>query len=782
MKGFYTRVHLVVLMAITLFIGCKRSDADVIQNPTTPGVITPVDDLIQVKASISGIVLDETNKPIADAVVTSGAATTTTNRNGMFSFKGISVSKENGSVTVVKAGYFKGIRSFKTIADKDNAVRIQLMAKTLSGTVDAASGGVVNSNGNASISFPANAFLTSTDAVYTGAVKIYSRWIDPTAANLASIIPGDLRGVDTNGIESILTTYGMVGAELEDASGNPLKIANGKKATISFPLPASLTGSAPANITLWHFDDATARWKENGKATKTGNTYIAEVDKFSFWNCDIPSGYLFIDLTLVNSATNSPFVNTSIRIRRISNGTYGYGIANYAGFVSVAVPSNEALELEVVSYACNTVSVLYTQNIAPLTTNKSLGNININLPANQYIAFSGVALNCNNAPVTDGYVSFYGSGGANAFVNIGANGSFNFSILNCSGSSMAYECQAIDYNSGQQSSLLTGTASGNGSVNLGNILACGSLAGANVYVAGSIGFRAVFWKNSVATYVPEADVAGSIFVSGNDVYVVMQDYNNTSSKYMVKLWKNGIVTNITDATYNATPTSIFVSGSDVYITGWENTATRPIAKLWKNGVAINLTNGDRNAEARSVYVSGSDVYVAGAEEDGNGKMVAKLWKNGVPTIVSTSGVFTAIANSVFVSGSDVYVAVVEAVSSTFLVRLWKNGIATNITDGTNDAYAASVFVSGNDVYLAGGEDSANAKRVAKIWKNGVATNLTNGTNYAEANSVFVSGNDVYVVGTEAKSFRQAARLWKNGIASYLGDGVEKEYAGCVFVK
>lgn len=169
----------VVLMAITLFLGCKRNDPDIIQNPTTPGVSAPVDDLIQVKASVSGIVLDETNKPIANAIVTSGAATTITNTNGIFSFNGISLSKENGSVTVVKAGYFKGVRSFKTIADKNNAVRIQLMPRALSGSVNAATGGLIDANGNATINFPANAFVTSTVAAYTGAVKVYSRWIDP---------------------------------------------------------------------------------------------------------------------------------------------------------------------------------------------------------------------------------------------------------------------------------------------------------------------------------------------------------------------------------------------------------------------------------------------------------------------------------------------------------------------------------------------------------------------------------------------------------------------------
>ena len=86
-----------------------------------------------------------------------------------------------------------------------------------------------------------------------------------------------------------------------------------------------------------------------------------------------------------------------------------------------------------------------------------------------------------------------------------------------------------------------------------------------------------------------------------------------------------------------------------------------------------------------------------------------------------------------------------------------------------------------DVYVAGFETSGT-KRVAKVWKNGVATSLTNGSNDASAVSVYVSGTDVYVAGAEVPNFyAHAAKVWKNGVVSSLTNGVNSAVAHSIFV-
>lgn len=371
---------LLLLLIFLVQTGCKKSDS--VSDNGTPVLEPPVitNDAVKVAATITGSVIDENNQPVANAIVTSDTYSGTTDAMGNFSFRNINISAANGHVTVVKTGYFNGIRSFVTEAGKNNFVKIQLIKQTLTGTIPSAAGGSVNTNG-AVINFPANAFVTAAGAAYSGNVKVYANWIDPTAYNLPLIIPGDLRGINSSNGEYLLKSYGMVGAELRDDNGNTLKIAPGKTAAVTFPIPASLQGTAPDSIPLWHFDETAARWKLEGKAVKNGNNYIAQVDKFSFWNVDVPANFIKLDMRFYNIANNSPMANTLVKVTSLVTNTSVYDYTNDSGYVSGYVPKNEALKLELITNTfCNGNTVVYTQNIGSYTSNTSLGNIGVTIP------------------------------------------------------------------------------------------------------------------------------------------------------------------------------------------------------------------------------------------------------------------------------------------------------------------------------------------------------------------------------------------------------------------
>ena len=276
----------------------------------------------------------------------------------------------------------------------------------------------------------------------------------------------------------------------------------------------------------------------------------------------------------------------------------------------------------------------------------------------------------------------------------------------------------------------------------------------SVYVAGSsysYGLHATLWKNGVPQQLSSDDsYASSVFVSGSDVYVAGDENQNRAV-----LWKNGTRQQLSNDESEAN--SVFVSGGDVYVAGWDHDVNSDArAVLWKNGTRQQLSNN--YSRAYSVYVSGNDVYVAGKD---NG--CAVLWKNGNRQQLSTN--YLSFANSVFVSGGDVYVAGHDNECAV----LWKNGTRQQLS--SNLSVAKSVYVSGNDVYVAV-YDEENGR--SELWKNGTRQQLGNGS---YATSVFVSGNDVYVAGKD----NDCAVLWKNGTRQQLSNNYYS-VAYSVFVK
>ncbi len=280
---------------------------------------------------------------------------------------------------------------------------------------------------------------------------------------------------------------------------------------------------------------------------------------------------------------------------------------------------------------------------------------------------------------------------------------------------------------------------------------------ADVYIAGfeSNGTKSVakYWKNGVATSLTDGTQSAwamAIQVVGTDVYVA--GYESNGTKAVAKVWKNGVATSLTDGTQNAEARAITVVGTDVYVAGNESNGTVNVAKYWKNGVATTLGLGVANSYGQGITVDGTDVYVAGEESGG------KIWKNGVATaIAGTSGI-----GNIVIDGADVYGSTTTGGKSGYV----KNGVTTTLGAAGGQSY--SMAISNGDIYVAG-SDGTN---VFKLWKNGVATNLTTGANgiinYILA--VRVLRSDVYVAFMENIAGVNAIKLYKNGVITNITDG------------
>ncbi|MEQ1553290.1 MAG: carboxypeptidase-like regulatory domain-containing protein [Ferruginibacter sp.] len=438
-------IHFAFFVAISLLLfSCQKS---ILSDTIAP---TDSNNLVATMlTSTSGFVTNENNLPVQGATVTAGAKTTITDKYGYFEINNAELVKNAAFVTVVKPGYFKGIKTWIANDAKPSFFRIKLLPKINVGTVNATTGGDVTLVGGMKIIFPAGGVKNAiTNAAYAGTVSVLAQWLNPTATDLNSIMPGDLRGKDASGALKLLTTYGMAAVELVGSAGELLQIANGKKATLSMPIPTSILANAPATIPLWHFDENLALWKEEGTATKVGNTYVGDVAHFSFWNCDVPNNYVQFNCTVVNTA-GLPVQNAVVKISMVSNpNNAASGCTNEAGYVNGAVPNNANLLLEVFgNYTCNTAA--FSQTFNTTNTNITYGNVVINTTTN-LATINGSVTNCSNAPVTNGYIILQ-NGYVFSRYNLSATGTYSINQIRCSAAANNINFVAEDITAAQQS-------------------------------------------------------------------------------------------------------------------------------------------------------------------------------------------------------------------------------------------------------------------------------------------------------------------------------------------
>jgi hypothetical protein len=449
--------YLFLLFFMTLAIfSCRKDTEDILVTD-----ITYQPPLIQVSGDLLVQVVDFAGNPVAGADIRVGQLTAQSGEQGLHRFKDLSLNAAGTFVQVTAAGYFPGSTRFFPRPNADNVVRIGLIPADVVGQVPAQSGGTVSLSNGARVSLPANGVVSDNGTAYNGQVSVAMHWINPTANNLHDIMPGNLQGIDRNNREVSMATYGMLAVTLSGASGEPLQVAPGQRATLTFPLPPAYRVSAPGSIPLWYFDESRGLWIEEGRAYLQGNAYVGEVSHFSFWNVDVP--YPLVDITGTLHINGQPATGRLIYIRAAGLNAVGSGLTNAEGGFAGKVPKDQALTLEV-SGPCGVVGNI---NIGPLSSNTDLGVLNVTVNVN-HSSVSGQLVDCNNQPVTEGAVIMSWAN-QSLVVPVGAGGSFQAMLQVCNSSSLSF--RAVDFANAYVSATQTMTMT-NAPMDLGQITVC----------------------------------------------------------------------------------------------------------------------------------------------------------------------------------------------------------------------------------------------------------------------------------------------------------------------
>jgi hypothetical protein len=456
------KFSLFLLSILVLAIGCREDD--MMPPDTNPN---PTEEVTRIANSVLGMVIDEDGLPVADALVSMETSTTLTDENGVFRLNNVQVPSNRAFVKVEKAGYFHGSRTYIPSKGSLDRVRIRLLERTIVSSFAASQGGVAQLDDDLTVTFPANGFVDLNGNTYSGNVDVAAVYLDPTDPQLAEIMPGNLYALNADNEEQILQTFGMAGVELTGDQGQELQIADGQKAELRMQVPGALLADAPASIPLWHFDEEEGIWMEEGSASLIGNEYVGQVAHFSFWNCDVPSDFVYLDGKVIYKG-GQPIAGLLIEIESASSGT-AYGTTDEEGVFEGYVPNDDPLVLNILN-ECG--MVVYSQDLGTLSNDVSLPTIELD-PSTLSTNFSeieGSVENCDGEPVQNGYVLIDLEGENNSITLPISNGTFSGVVATCTATELLVV--AIDQDADKEVSIIVDVEP---EIDLGTLVACDNL-------------------------------------------------------------------------------------------------------------------------------------------------------------------------------------------------------------------------------------------------------------------------------------------------------------------
>ncbi len=385
----YFRIHyLIPALLIMLLATCKNTDSP-----------TGIDANGNTVTTIAGMINDENGQPIEGVSVNANGKTAITNEYGTFMIQNAAVPSSRCFIICKKNGYFTGSRAETPKGGGITELRLTMQSNNASYTLDATSGGKI-SVGSASVSFPAASLVDANGKPFTGTAKVSAKFLYPTQSSFYNSFSGDFAGKRLDGSQTELLSYGVLRVQITDGTGNELNLAEGKTATLTYPLASSMLKDAPASMPLWYFDEKLGMWMEEGSAVKSGDYYSGEVSHFTDWNLDIPTKIGMVKGRVMCKSEGLARIYVTVGERKTLTDTNGY--------FNCRVPLDIALEVTINS-TTNSNLTAPTTNVAPLTIVGEERTINIEVTDCPSFII-GKIVDCDGKPTSGLVVILYPNG------------------------------------------------------------------------------------------------------------------------------------------------------------------------------------------------------------------------------------------------------------------------------------------------------------------------------------------------------------------------------------
>ena len=373
-------------------------------------------------SALSGYVYTSEGTPLQNVQVTSGNVACITGPDGGFSLERVNSVNGRTVVTFTSDGYIDLTRSMKTVAGdvwevtmnptwgnnnvaSDTKKVTEDISVTVAGmTVDLQANGLKY----ADTGEPVGTYEWVTAQVL---------YLSPDDKDFASMMPGgDLAAVRNDKSEVQLVSYGMSNVSLT-ANGLKVQLAEGKPATVTFPVPEKFKNDTPEEIPLWSFNEDTGLWEEEGvaKYDSQQNVYKGQVTHFSWVNLDYPESRTTLKVNVKDEAGN-PIPNLMIDVDgQRFNSTDVNGMAEFF------VPINTEFYVTVRSRDYSNYSPEVKVNVEKLSVGTTK-TVDITLPTVAHI--SGKVVNSGKGNNLSSLWIEYGSSNATKAVHTDAEGQF----------------------------------------------------------------------------------------------------------------------------------------------------------------------------------------------------------------------------------------------------------------------------------------------------------------------------------------------------------------------
>lgn len=241
---------------------------------------------------------------------------------------------------ITKSGFASTVRAAAT-ADDNRFFASRIVIHSVGATLnfDAASDNILRVPGSvARVDLSANSLANADGSVFTGTAQVALTPIDPSI-NI-DFMPGVM--VDS-GTGTAIESLGAMGVEFTDADGRPLNLGANKSADIRIPATPAPDGILPAIIPLYHLNETTGLWEQDGTATletdpATGKNYYAgKTDHFSWWNADQMFDRATIDYSQTTSSALCSYSTLPDNITLVMQGV------DFLGRQTLAPKSGEPL-------------------------------------------------------------------------------------------------------------------------------------------------------------------------------------------------------------------------------------------------------------------------------------------------------------------------------------------------------------------------------------------------------------------------------------------------------